>query len=135
MNGDGLSDIVIITNESVFYYPNLGYGRFGARVTMNIKGCFTNCSLFDPKFVHLADIDGSGTTDIIYTGEGLIQLWINESGNGLRKETEFRNPFPELDDHSRISFNDLLGKGTSCLVWSSSLPKHHNHLYLLPHTR
>ena len=32
MSGDGLSDLVRVRNGEVCYWPNLGYGRFGARV-------------------------------------------------------------------------------------------------------
>jgi hypothetical protein len=35
MNGDGLSDLVRVRNGEVCYWPNLGYGRFGARVSMD----------------------------------------------------------------------------------------------------
>jgi hypothetical protein len=34
MTGDGLADITRIRNGEVCYWPNLGYGRFGAKVTM-----------------------------------------------------------------------------------------------------
>jgi len=34
MSGDGLTDIVRIRNGEVCYWPNLGYGHFGAKVTM-----------------------------------------------------------------------------------------------------
>lgn len=122
MSGDGLSDIVLITCAEVCYYPNLGYGRFGARVTLTMEGCFDNYDSFNPKFLHLADIDGSGTTDIVYIGNNKIQVWYNQSGNSLSDPSEFFNPFPELDNQSRISLIDLLGTGVSCLVWSSSLP-------------
>ncbi len=48
--GDGLTDWVRIRNGEVCYWANLGYGRFGAKVTMNCKltpsvGC--GCSLGD----------------------------------------------------------------------------------------
>lgn len=122
MSGDGLADILIIANSNVFYYPNLGFGCFGARVTMQMNGSFDADTDFNPQFVHLADIDGSGTTDIIYTGKNKIQVWFNQSGNSLKDPDEFFNPFPEIDDRTNISFVDLLGNGTSCLVWSSPLP-------------
>ena len=35
MSGDGLSDIVRVRNGEICYWPNLGYGRFGAKVTMD----------------------------------------------------------------------------------------------------
>jgi hypothetical protein len=34
MSGDGMSDLARIRNGEVCYWPNLGYGRFGAKVTM-----------------------------------------------------------------------------------------------------
>ena len=41
MSGDGLSDIVRVRNGEVCYWPNLGYGRFGAKVTMDRAPRFT----------------------------------------------------------------------------------------------
>ncbi len=35
MCGDGLTDWVRLRNGEVCYGPNLGYGRFGAKVTMD----------------------------------------------------------------------------------------------------
>ncbi len=35
--GDGLPDWVRLRNGEVCYGPNLGYGRFGAKVTMDCK--------------------------------------------------------------------------------------------------
>ena len=35
VSGDGLTDLVRIRNGEVCYWPNLGYGRFGAKVTMD----------------------------------------------------------------------------------------------------
>ena len=77
MSGDGLTDIVRIRNGEVCYWPNLGYGRFGAKVTMDNAPWFDRPDIFDQRRIHLADIDGSGTTDIIYLsgswGSGLFQ--------------------------------------------------------------
>ncbi len=35
MSGDGLTDLVRIRSGEVCYWPNLGYGRFGAKVAMD----------------------------------------------------------------------------------------------------
>ena len=35
MSGDGLTDLVRIRNGEVCYWPNLGYGNFGSKVTMD----------------------------------------------------------------------------------------------------
>jgi RHS repeat-associated protein len=126
MSGDGLSDIVIVTNASVSYYPNLGYGRFGAKVSMTLTDSFDTNESFNPQNLYLADIDGSGTTDIVYIGKASIQVWFNQSGNSLTGPSAFFNPFPALDNYSTISFADIMGNGTSCLVWSSALPGNGN---------
>jgi hypothetical protein len=34
MSGDGLTDVVRIRHSEVCYWPNLGHGRFGLRVTL-----------------------------------------------------------------------------------------------------
>ena len=57
-----------IRNGEVCYWPNLGYGRFGAKVTMDNAPWFDAPDQFDQRRIRLADIDGSGTTDIIYLG-------------------------------------------------------------------
>lgn len=124
MSGDGLVDIVRIRNSEVCYWPNLGYGRFGAKIVMGRLSqwdSFDYPDLFDPKRVRLTDIDGSGTTDILYlNGEG-IDVYLNQSGNTLYK-TEPINTLPGIDNLTSVDVVDLFGKGTDCLVWSSSKP-------------
>ncbi|HMQ87133.1 MAG TPA: SpvB/TcaC N-terminal domain-containing protein [Flavilitoribacter sp.] len=127
MSGDGMTDIVRITNEEVCYWPNLGYGRFGAKVTMSYAGSggplFAGPhDLFDPQYIQLADIDGSGSTDILYFGDNSVRIWFNHSGNSLSMPDDRLNPFPTIDNQSKISVIDLLGIGTACIVWSSVLP-------------
>src|SRR5262249_21636797 len=123
LSGDGLSDIVRIRNGEVCYWPNLGYGRFGPKVTMDNAPWFDAPDQFDPKRVHLADIDGSGTTDIIYLGRNRVAIYRNECGNGW-SPAEYLASFPVVDDLSSVTAVDLLGIGTACLVWSSPLPSH-----------
>src|SRR5437870_7731745 len=81
MSGDGLTDLVRLRNGEVCYWPSLGYGRFGAKVTMDSAPWFDNHDLFDQQRVRLADIDGSGTTDIMYLGRDGVHLYFNQSGN------------------------------------------------------
>jgi len=81
LSGDGLTDLVRIRNGEVCYWPNLGYGHFGAKVTMDNAPWFDRPDLFDQRRVRLADIDGSGTTDILYLGGDCVTLYFNQSGN------------------------------------------------------
>jgi len=121
MCGDGLTDLVRIRNGEVCYWPNLGYGRFGAKVTMDNAPWFDNPDQFDQRRVRLADIDGSGTNDIIYLHRDGVRMYFNQSGNRL-SEARRLNQFPHIDNVSSVMTADLLGNGTACLVWSSPLP-------------
>lgn len=123
MCGHGRTDIVRIRNGEVSYWPNLGYGRFGARVSMDNAPFFDHPDAYNPLYIKLADIDGSGTTDIIYLGRNKFSCWLNLSGNSF-SDTPFEiEGFPEIYPHSKVSVMDLLGTGVSCIVWSSPLPK------------
>jgi RHS repeat-associated protein len=121
VSGDGLTDLVRIRNGEVCYWPNLGYGRFGAKVTMDHAPHFDHPDQFDHKRIRLADIDGTGTTDIIYLHRDGVRLYFNQSGNSW-SEPQVLDVFPRVDDLAHIVPADLLGNGTACLVWSSPLP-------------
>ena len=121
LSGDGLTDLVRIRNGEVCYWPNLGYGRFGAKVTMDAAPWFDEPDQFDQHRIHLADIDGSGVVDIIYVAAGEVRLYFNQSGNRWSDARVLAN-FPALDSLSSVQVADLLGNGTACLVWSSLLP-------------
>jgi hypothetical protein len=88
---------------------------------MDTAPWFDNPDLFDPRRIQLADIDGSGTTDIIYLGCKGVDLYFNQSGNGWSKPHHL-DQFPQIDSLSSVAVMDLLGNGTACLVWSSPLP-------------
>lgn len=121
ISGDGLTDVVRVKNGSICYWTNLGYGRFGAQVHMQNTPRFEEEDQFDQKRLRLADIDGSGTTDILYIYKNKISYWINQSGNGF---SEVNNLIIDtsLDNLSHIQVMDLYGKGTSCVVISHPSP-------------
>ena len=121
MSGDGLTDIVRIRNGEVCYWANLGCGRFGAKVTMDDAPWFDAIDIFNQRRIVLADIDGSGTTDILYLSSEGVQVYFNQSGNGWSAKQVVRS-FPLLDSLASVTAIDLLGNGTACLVWSSPLP-------------
>ncbi|KAF7513142.1 hypothetical protein GJ744_010538 [Endocarpon pusillum] len=127
LSGDGLADLVRIRNGDISYWPNLGYGRFGAKVAMDNAPWFDFVDTFSPNRIKLADIDGSGSTDIIYLGTKKIDVYFNQAGNGWAPKISLDLFFPSIDALSSAQALDLLGNGTSCLVWSSSLPGHARH--------
>ena len=121
MCGDGLTDLVRIRNGEVCYWPNLGYGKFGKKISLGNAPRFDFDNLFDPRRIRLADIDGSGPTDIIYIGADSASLYFNQSGNALSNAITVA--FPTVSTNiDAIQVADLLGRGTACLVWNSHLP-------------
>jgi RHS repeat-associated protein len=121
MTGDGLSDIVRIRNGEVCYWPNHGYGRFGAKITMDCSPWFDTADLFDQRRIRLADTDGSGTSDILYLGHSRVEVFLNETGNAWSSARRV-DPFPAVDSLAAVEVMDFLGRGTACLLWSSPLP-------------
>jgi RHS repeat-associated protein len=122
MSGDGLTDLVRIRNCEICYWPNLGFGKFGAKVTMDNSPLFDFVDQFDNRRIRLVDADGSGTTDVIYIGNNGVYLYFNQSGNSWKSDEQSLVEFPTTDNLSSVTAVDLLGNGTACLVWSSPLP-------------
>jgi hypothetical protein len=122
MSGDGLADLVRIRNAEICYWPSLGYGRFGGKVTMDDAPLFDAPDQFDPRRLRLADIDGSGVVDLIYLARDGVKLFFNRSGNGWTSAHVLPS-FPAIDNVASVNVMDLLGTGTACLVWSTPLPE------------
>lgn len=123
MNGDGLADIARVRNGEVCYWPSLGYGRFGAKVTMANSPLLDQPESFDPRAIQLVDISGTGAADLIYLGRGGFTAFLNLAGNGW-SAAQTIDPFPGTERPNRVAVLDMLGNGTACLVWSSELPAH-----------
>lgn len=122
MSGDGLTDIVRIRNGDTSYWPNLGFGRFGARVSMDYSPVFDHPDSFDPTLIRLADIDGSGTADLVYLGKNQFTIWFNQQGNQFAQQPKTLRSFPPVIPSAKISVIDLLATGVPAIVWSSDLP-------------
>lgn len=121
MTGDGLNDIVRIRNGQVAYWGSLGYGRFTKQVVMDQSPWFDDAEQFDQRRLRLADVDGSGTIDLIYLDSDGARLWFNRSGNAWSGPRALAFP-AATSNVGQIQAADLLGNGTACLVWSSDLP-------------
>jgi RHS repeat-associated protein len=117
MSGDGLQDIVVVHDGGVEYWPNLGYGRFGRRVTMDAAPRFGPD--FDPARLFLADLNGTGCADLVYVDVDRVHFWFNRSGNGWSDRTTITGT-PFAATAAGLRFADVFGTGTATLVWSDA---------------
>jgi hypothetical protein len=77
MTGDGLNDIVLVHDGRIDYWPNLGYGRFGRRITMaNAPRIGYG---FHPSRMFLVDLDGTGCADLVYVDNSLPDTFFRAS--------------------------------------------------------
>lgn len=115
MSGDGLNDLVLVHNARIDYWPNLGYGRFGKRITMQNSPRLDID--FDPKRLFLADLNGTGCADLVYVDFDRVYFWFNQSGNSW-SDTQTIFGTPIVTDSDSIQFADIFGTGTATLIWS-----------------
>lgn len=113
--GSGQQHLTEITASSVTYWPSQGHGHFGEPVSLS--GFSVPSETFSPTRLWLADTDGSGVADILYLGEGGIQVFMNESGNRLVPAGVI--PLPDgvrPDDTLILQVADVQGNGTASLL-------------------
>ena len=117
MSGDGLADLVYVSNNKISYWPNLGYGRFGDEVIMRNSPILDAREAFSSNRIRVGDIDGSGTSDMIYLpSDGNAKIYYNLSGSAWSNARTVTG-FPRLSSLRSVAVFDLLGKGTACLTW------------------
>ena len=121
--GTGMQHLVRVTNGMVECWPHLGYGKFGQRVLLDNAPRFGE--RLDASRLFLGDIDGSGTTDLMYVHPDRVEIWFNQSGNSFSEPTTIYLP-SKWDRLNQIRFADVYGNGTTCLVFSDNhiKPRH-----------
>jgi len=129
MSGDGLQDMVLIHDGRIDYWPNLGHGRWGKRLTLGNGPHLPG--RYDPRRVFLADINGDGLADLIYVGAESVHYWINQNGNTWSARQSIACS-PPVTDADSIRIADIFGSGTGGILWSFdwSLSRQKNYQYL-----
>ena len=118
MSGDGLQDVVVISDGNVEYWANLGHGNWGPRVRMrNGPRLPLNA---DPQRVLLGDVNSDGLADIIYVDDRRVLLWINQSGNAWSDPIEIPGT-PPVTNMDAVRLVDLLGSGINGVLWSRDM--------------
>ncbi|NII54894.1 SpvB/TcaC N-terminal domain-containing protein [Luteibacter sp. SG786] len=113
--GSGQQHLLRIRHDDVSVWPNLGRGKFGAR--MEFARLPFDAASFDAARVRLADLDGSGVADLIYLEGDHALVFMNRSGHGFADPVAV--PWPEgvrFDRLCEVSAADLQGLGCASLV-------------------
>ena len=115
MAGSGQQHLVEVRADGVRYWPNLGHGRFGQPISLS--GFSQPAASFNPEQLYLADMDGSGTTDLIYALSDHLLVYLNQSGN--RFAAPFSVSMPDgvrYDRTCSLQLADIQGLGVASLV-------------------
>ena len=118
MLGSGQQHLVRIRHNEVKCWPNLGRGRFGKGLVLGSPGIAYEA--FDASRIRLADLDGSGATDLIYLESEHALIYTNRSGNSFAPPV--RLTWPEgvrFNGLCQVSFDNLQGLGCSSLILST----------------
>ncbi len=117
--GDGKSHLVRMDEQSLVYYPNIGYGEFGKPITMGNFPAF-DTDEFRVSRIHFADLDGSGTADLVVAKRDHMEIYLNQCGNRFA-ETPVTIAYPEgatYNDHTNsLLFTDVFGNGLTCMIF------------------
>lgn len=118
--GSGSRQRVRVADGVVECWPNLGYGRFGDKV--QLAGTPLLGPETDARRIQFADIDGSGTADLVIVYADRVEIHQNQSGNSFAAvPLVVKLPRP-LRSPDQVTFADLLGTGAQCLVFTDDAP-------------
>ncbi|MEK9140372.1 MAG: FG-GAP-like repeat-containing protein, partial [Nitrospirota bacterium] len=115
MSGDGLQDIAVVYEGRIDYWPNLGYGRWGHRITTALPTRLPQN--FDPQRVLLGDVDGDGLADLLYVSDREVTLWINRTGHAWSNPITIRGT-PAVNTMVTVRLADLQGTGVPGVLWT-----------------
>jgi RHS repeat-associated protein len=124
MTGDGLQSIVLIHQGRVDYWPYLGHGRWGRRITMRNSPRFEDAAQFlpvgfDPRRVLLGDVDRDGCADLVYVGLDEVTVWLNQGGDRWSDPITIDGT-PRITDLDAVRLADMLGTGPG-ILWTYDL--------------
>lgn len=117
MTGDGLADLVRVRFSQVCYWPNYGHGRFGSAIYMENAPVLGGFKDFNPANLIVADIDGSGTTDLLYREGDRLHIYRNCLGKSFESVDTVTLP----GKGGTVKSADVLGTGLSTIVFGSPL--------------
>ncbi|NBM54748.1 virulence protein [Proteus sp. G2669] len=119
--GSGQQHLIKVDYQGVTCWVHLGEGKFSTPIT--IAGFSADRLKFNPNQLYLADLDGSGTTDIIYIQSTHLEVYFNQSGNQFVRGDDI--PLPKgmrFDNQRQLQVADIQGLGIASILLTKSYP-------------
>lgn len=117
MTGDGLTDVVLVEDGRVTYWPSLGHGTFDAPLRMSGAPRIGGAGGLDHTRVLLGDLTGDGSADLVHVGDGTVTVWLNRCGRGFAPPLVLRG-MPRGTAGASASLVDLVGTGVRGILWT-----------------
>ncbi|OCL02579.1 SpvB-domain-containing protein, partial [Glonium stellatum] len=106
---------VLTTKDDSFFLADMTGDGLTDLVSMDNCVFLDNSDHFDHRRVLLADIDGTGTADMIYLDTKGVKVFLNSCGNRW-SDAILLHVVPSTTEVCSFSTIDLFGTGTTCLV-------------------
>ncbi|MBI4510664.1 MAG: VCBS repeat-containing protein [Deltaproteobacteria bacterium] len=117
VNGDGLDDVVRLTDNFMKYYLGRGNGTFEEQSSQSFPW---DPSAIDQANVHLADVSRDGLLDLVRITGGEVALYPGRAGGSFATSPIIISRPPDLDSSVTVSLADMNGNGSLDLVWSTT---------------
>ncbi|MBI5531670.1 MAG: hypothetical protein HY898_03070 [Deltaproteobacteria bacterium] len=128
MNGDGLTDIVRVRQGDMKYWPGRGDGTFGTGPLGCAGSTFSQNSFVQmsasPQYsdpngsqLHLDDVNGDGTADLVQIRFDAVDVWLNIDGEGWTDRRTLDHTPPSPSYQNRVRIVDMNGSGTRDILW------------------
>jgi RHS repeat-associated protein len=117
MNGDGLQDLVLVSEGTVSYRLYMGYGQWNDEVRISVDNLPTDLL----EKVELEDINGDGLTDLLIVLADELRYSLNQNERAFSRwynASELTNlTLPVRDTDTTVLYADMNGNGSTDVVW------------------
>jgi RHS repeat-associated protein len=127
ITGDGGQDIVRVRSGRIDYWPSLGNGRFGDRISMKNSPRLSRLSNYLDR-VFWMDVSGNGCADLVVFSENGVHVFYNQNGIKLTDGQEILSTPIAIPDSIRVV--DFFGTGNAGLLYNTYRSGEKTYFYL-----
>lgn len=129
MNGDGLSDLVMLSENDVVWWPGRGPGAWGEGTTGCPAGVVRGRERrmgparelsSELAGVHLMDVNADGADDLIQVGFDTLSVWFNRGGESFTERLVVDDTPVAVEALDRVRIGDIDGSATTDILFADS---------------